>query len=72
MLLRQELRQLRLNANLTQSEIADRLDKPQSYVSKLESGDRSLDFVETRDFCLACGISFERFVKCFEKRLKSR
>ena len=38
--------QARKNANVTQQELADRLDKPQSYVSKYEHGERRLDFVE--------------------------
>ena len=68
-LLRQALRQIRLDSGLTQAELAERLDKPQSYVSKLESGDRSLDCIETREFCLACGMGFERFIRKFEKLL---
>ena len=68
-LLRQELRQVRLNAGLTQAEVAEALGKPQSYVSKLESGDRSLDLIEMREFCMVCGSSLERFVRQFEKML---
>lgn len=69
-LFRQELRELRLASGLTQAEVAEKLGKPQSYVSKLESGDRSLDFIETREFCMACGVNFERFVRQFEQQLK--
>jgi len=69
--LRHELRQLRLSANLTQSELADRLNKPQSYVSKVESGDRSLDLIETREYCVACEKRFDRFVAHIEKKLAS-
>jgi transcriptional regulator with XRE-family HTH domain len=68
-LLRQALKQLRLDAGLTQAEVAEKLEKPQSYVSKLESGDRSLDLIEAREFCLACGVGFERFVRRLEKVL---
>lgn len=68
-LLRQELRRIRLVSGLTQAEVAEKLKKPQSYVSKLESGDRSLDLIETREFCLACGMRFERFVRNIEKLL---
>ena len=38
-------------AKLTQSELAARLGKPQSFVSKYESGERRLDVVE---FILVC------------------
>jgi len=40
------LKQARLQASLTQAEVAIRLQKPQSYVSKIESGERRVDIVE--------------------------
>lgn len=49
------LRQARIDAGLTQMELAEKLGKPQSYVSKAELGERRLDFLETLDFCAACG-----------------
>lgn len=69
--LRHELRLLRLSAGLTQSALAERLNKPQSFVSKVESGDRSLDIIETREFCIACEKRFDRFVAYLEKKLAS-
>jgi predicted transcriptional regulator len=42
------LRQLRLDAGLTQVQVAERLDMPQSFVSKYESGERRLDVVELK------------------------
>ncbi|MFA6020468.1 MAG: helix-turn-helix transcriptional regulator [Rhodospirillales bacterium] len=42
---------------MTQVEVADRLGKPQSFVSKYESGERRLDVVEFTDVCAALGIS---------------
>ena len=38
--------QARTDAGFTQQQLADRLGKPQSYVSKYESGERRLDVVE--------------------------
>ncbi|SFS87564.1 helix-turn-helix domain-containing protein, partial [Brevundimonas viscosa] len=35
----------RLEAGLTQAEVAARLGKPQSYISKVEQGERRLDVV---------------------------
>lgn len=35
-----------MDAELTQTHVADALGKPQSFVSKIESGERRLDFVE--------------------------
>ena len=42
------LRELRHEAGLTQAQVAERLDVPQSFVSKYESGERRLDVIELR------------------------
>lgn len=42
----QRLRQARLEAGLTQVQVADLLGKPQSFVSKIEARERRVDFVE--------------------------
>jgi transcriptional regulator with XRE-family HTH domain len=36
----------RKQAGMTQQDVADRLSKPQSYVAKIEGGERRLDIVE--------------------------
>ena len=36
---------------LTQVEVAERLNKPQSFVSKYESGERRVDVVELLEIC---------------------
>lgn len=41
-----KLRQARLEAGLTQAQVAELLGKPQSFMSKVESGERRVDFVE--------------------------
>lgn len=43
-----KLRKARREAKLTQVEVARRLRKPQSFVSKMESGERRLDAVELK------------------------
>ncbi len=43
-----KLKAARLAAGLTQEEVAKKLKKPQSFVSKCESGERRVDFVELR------------------------
>ena len=63
------LRRIRLDAKLKQSDLAKRLDVPQSFVSKYESGERNLDFLEVRQVCAAVGISFLDFVSMFEDSL---
>lgn len=58
---------MRDGSGLTQAALAQCLDKPQSYVSKIESGERSVDFVEVREICRCCGDDFIRFVERFER-----
>lgn len=53
------LRRLRTGQGLTQVEIAERLDKPQSFVSKYESGERRLDVAESRAIAQAMGTTLE-------------
>ena len=65
--LRNDLKKLRESASLTQVELAERLDKPQSYISKYESGERRLDLVEIEALCRACGTTLSAFVQDFER-----
>lgn len=58
-----QLRQVRLDANLTQAQVAKRLRQPQSYVSKYESGEQRLDLIELEAVCDAVGISLLDFVR---------
>lgn len=44
------LREARRDAGLSQVEVARALRKPQSFVSKCESGERRVDVVELHDF----------------------
>lgn len=63
------LRQIREDAGLTQEVVAERLQKPQSFVSKYEAGDRRLDIVELRGVCRVLGVSLSEVVERFEKGL---
>ena len=42
----EKLKMVRLEKGLTQQEVADLLDKPQSYVAKYERAERRLDVIE--------------------------
>lgn len=68
-LFRELLKEVRVRSNLTQTEVARRLGLPQSYVSKYETGERRLDFVETLFVCEVLGVSFEHFVRQFSAKL---
>jgi transcriptional regulator with XRE-family HTH domain len=63
------LRSARSESKMTQSELAERLGLPQSFVSKYESGERRLDLVELRQICNALEISLADFVRRYEKEL---
>ena len=63
------LRTSRLEAKLTQAQLADRLGKPQNFVSLYEKGVRRLDVLELREVCKALGISVATFVRRLEKNL---
>jgi transcriptional regulator with XRE-family HTH domain len=52
--LRDALRRVRLDAKLSQETLAKRLKQPQSYVSKIESGERGIDPVEMYAWAEAC------------------
>jgi len=66
--LRLLLKELRKDAGLTQVELSDALGKPQSYVSKYETGERNLDYIEINDICKVLDISMEKFNRLYEKK----
>lgn len=52
-----------MNAGLGQADIARRLSRPQSFVSKYEAGERRLDVIELREVCDALGIGLSALVR---------
>ena len=59
------LRQVRLEAGLTQAGVAAKLGRPQSFVSKYETGERRLDFVETVVLCEALDVDVVQFAASY-------
>ena len=57
------MRRGREEAGLTQVQLAEELKVPQSFVSKIESGERWVGLVELRSICNALGISLSKFVR---------
>jgi transcriptional regulator with XRE-family HTH domain len=66
------LRKIREEAYLNQAQLAEKLGKPQTFVSKTELGERRIDFLETLDFCAACNVSPSRFVARLQKSSASK
>lgn len=62
-LLRAELKKTRLDSSLRQIDLAKILKKPQSYVSKIESGERNLDVIEFTTYCEALRLEPSRWLK---------
>jgi transcriptional regulator with XRE-family HTH domain len=60
---RSELKKARLSSGLLQKDLAKLLHRPQSYISKIESGERSIDIVELINYCQAIGIDSAKFIK---------
>lgn len=57
------LREARESVGMTQAQLSQRLDKPQSYVSKYENGERRLDIIEMLDVCDAVGANPHEVIK---------
>ena len=64
--LREFLIELRKKNNLTQEDLARKLDKPQSFISKYESGERRLDILEFIEIVFVLN---QNPLKAFEKLL---
>ena len=52
-----------MEAGLTQAEVARKLGKPQSFVSKSESGERRLDAVELKRMAEILGAQLARLLE---------
>ena len=64
------LRDLRLKAGMTQTELSERLGRPQSFVSKVERGERRIDLVELRYICQQVGSNVSTVVNRWERDLR--
>jgi len=53
--LREKLKAARMEAGLTQAQVAHLVGRPQSFVSKIEVGERRVDFIEMQVFARVYG-----------------
>ena len=66
--LRELLKTIRLEAGLTQVQLAARLNKrPQTFVSKMELGERRADVADVEEICDACGVDFLDFARRYRE-----
>jgi len=63
------LYQLRVTSGLRQSDLADLLKVPQSFVSKIESGERRIDLIELRAILKCFKTNIIEFVTELEKKI---
>ena len=60
----------RMLEGITQQQLSDVLDKPQSFVSKYENGERRLDLVEAIDICNALNADPHELIDALKKGRK--
>lgn len=65
------LKKNRILIGVSQHDLAVKLGKPQSYISKIEQGERRVDVAEFIELCIAMEVSpvdlFEEILKDFKK-----
>jgi transcriptional regulator with XRE-family HTH domain len=64
------LKKTRRDVGITQVQIAKKLKVTQSQISKVERGERRLDFIELRRWLRALGVPIIDFVTGFETYIK--
>lgn len=62
---------LRMETGLTQAELAHKIGMPQSYISKVENGERRVDIVELYKICNALHCNFVDFISKYNERLEN-
>ncbi len=65
------LKAARKTQGLTQAQVAERLDRPQSYVAKYENGERRLDVVEFLDVAKAIDLEPRRVLSILSASQKA-
>lgn len=57
------LRKARLEAGLTQVQVAKKIGRPQSHISNVESGQQRVDIIELKRFAKIYGKQLDYFIK---------
>lgn len=61
----------RETVGLTQSDLATRLGRPQSFISKYETGERRLDVLEFLQICQALDADFHAILTAVQARMEA-
>jgi transcriptional regulator with XRE-family HTH domain len=63
---------VRAECDVTQTELAERLGKPQSWIGKAETGARRVDVVELIAVCEALSFDPSKFMQRLRRQLRKR
>ncbi len=66
------LRGLRAEQKISQAHVARSMGVSQQTAARFESGERRMDLVELRHWCLAVGVSIEEVVQRFLAKVKRK
>lgn len=66
------LRELRERKQLTQKALADKIGSDQTFISKIEIGERRLDIIELKYICEALEIELVEFIIEIETKIKNK
>ena len=67
----QVLSEFRNKAGLLQTDLAKKLNVPQSFISKIETGQRRVDIIELKEICTHLKTNLTQFCKVFERKINT-
>lgn len=62
-LIAEKLKKARIESGLTQEIVAEKIKKPQSYISKVEQGEQRIDIIELQHFAKLYKKDINNFIK---------